>query len=285
MALSKFNAQDAKIHYGKPTDTYGALVPAYFMFPDSDLKYMPAYVVTNENLAHTTGLTKNVPHDNVLTIAGSGDQALFYKLSGAKNIDTFDISAFAKTISDIKVAALQSKMPYEQYNKMLNDLHRAPHHTQVNGMDMVLPNLSPDSIQTLKSMDGYKIFSNGLGTELHPSLTPTSYEQLQSQVQTPFPFIWSDAVNVHTKLDKQYDVINLSNIFEWAPKKIEPTLLNLRQHVRPGGFILVQTGPGLALDKNLEQYRTLSRRFRDWAKMYMDTTNKEEHVIMLQRQR
>lgn len=285
MTTQIFNAQEAKSRYGKPTDTWGALVPAYFIFPGADLKYLPAYVATNEDLAHTTSLTQNVPHDNVLTIAGSGDQALFYKLAGTKNIDTFDISAFAKTISDIKIAALQAKIPYETYNTMLNDLHRTPHHIQVKGMEKVLPNLSPDSTQVLKSMDGYKIFCNGVGTDRQTSITPAIYEKLQAETHQPFPFIWSDAVDVHKKLNKQYDIINLSNIFEWAPEKIEPTLLNLRQHVRPGGFILVQTGSDLALKKNIPTYQNLSRRFRDWATIYMDTSNKAEKVIMLQRQR
>ena len=61
---------------------------------------VPAYTISNENQRWATQVVPNVK--KVLTVAGSGDQALFYKLSGATIIDTFDITCNARAIQDIK---------------------------------------------------------------------------------------------------------------------------------------------------------------------------------------
>ena len=69
--------------------------PAFFS------QFSLAYIATNENIRYEIGLTET-NKKSILTIAGSGDQPIFYSLNGAKDIDTFDISFCSKVIMDIK---------------------------------------------------------------------------------------------------------------------------------------------------------------------------------------
>ena len=284
MTKRQFDIEEAKRGYGHPTTIFGACVPAYFML-GGDLSYAPAYTVTNEDLSFTTSLTRNVPHNKVLTVAGSGEQALFYQLAGAQQIDTFDITAFANIMSNIKIAALRAKMPYDEYSTMLTHLHKTPFTSKAPGIDKIAQYMPAADMEIINSMDGYKIFCNGPAPERDPILTPEVYAQLQKMNIQSFPFIWSNVADIHQHIRKQYDIINLSNIFRWSPELIEPTLLNLRKHIRPGGFILVETGNPCALNKNRKKYAELQRRFRDWATMYIEPQNPKENVVMLQRTR
>ena len=82
----------------------------------------PAYTISNENQRWATSVVPNVK--SVLTVAGSGDQALFYKLSGVENIDTFDVNINAGIIQDIKCAAIKD-LSRDEYIDLLTRLYRA----------------------------------------------------------------------------------------------------------------------------------------------------------------
>ena len=255
-------------------------VPKPFLCP---LDYYPAYVVTNENLRRTIGLLGDAPRDNVLAIAASGEQPLFYKLAGAKNVDTFDITIFARVIMDIKTAALASKMDYQQYLKMLGELFGACHPLQVAGMKQILPYMRPESVKILQEIDGARVFFNGLEPERHKDLmlSPEEFERLKSMNVKPFNFYWSNVADIHTKVKGQYDVAYLSNVFEWNPRLIVPTFCNLRSVLRPGGVAVVQTG---VADTMLE-YGKAEQATKDWAKMSVDRRTGMADIVMLQRVR
>ena len=234
------NLNAARATYGKPNYERGT---QYLPWPGKPLDYSHAYVVSNENLRHTTGLTRDMGR-RVLTVAGSGEHPLFYTINGATQVDTFDISYCARAIMDIKTQAIRSGMPYGQYKILLKDLHFAPSASKVSGVSEILPKIPAHSAQFVRGMDGYRIFGNGLNPEYYASemISETEYKTLQKTLHGAFKFIWSDVATLHTQLNGEYDVINLSNIFEWSPDLIQPTLINLHNHVRPGGYILVQTG-------------------------------------------
>lgn len=236
----EFDLEKARAAYGPKNSPYGA---TYIQHHKNPLDYSHAYVVSNENLRKVTALSKNIC-DKVLTIAGSGDQALFYTLNGAKQIDTFDISYCARVITDIKIQAIKSGTPYNQYKELLANLYKNPHVSQAPGMDEILKKLPAHSADFIRGMDGYKIFGNGLRPQSYEKymITDIEYKQLQKILPDSFNFIWSAADQVHTKIHDEYDIINLSNIYDWAPNSFIPTLNNLRDHVRPGGYIIAHTG-------------------------------------------
>lgn len=280
---NKPNLNAARAAYGNPDYEYGT---QYLAWPGRPLDYSHAYTVSNENLRHTTGLTRSMGR-RVLTVAGSGEQPLFYTINGATQIDTFDISYCARAIMDIKTQAIRSGMPYEQYKKLLKDLHFAPSASKVSGVSEILPKIPAHSAQFVRGMDGYRIFGNGLSPEYYASemISETEYKTLQKALRGAFKFIWSDVATLHTQLNGEYDVINLSNIFEWSPDLIQPTLTNLRNYVRPGGYILVQTGCSMAIGKNMDKFIDAQDALKDWAKIGINKQDRNTQVIMLERTR
>jgi len=280
---NKPNLDVARAAYGNPDYEYGT---QYLAWPGHPLDYSHAYTVSNENLRYTTGLTRSMGR-RALTDAGSGEQPLFYTINGATQIDTFDISYCARAIMDIKTQAIRSGMPYEQYKKLLKDLHFAPSASKVSGVSEILPKIPAHSAQFIRGMDGYRIFGNGLNPEYYASemISETEYKTLQKALRGAFKFIWSDVATLHTQLNGEYDVINLSNIFEWSPDLIQPTLTNLRNYVRPGGYILVQTGCGMAIGKNMDKFIDVQDALKDWAKIGINKQDRDTQVIILERTR
>ncbi len=283
ITINKLNLDDARAAYGKPDMEYGKRFTA---LPRVGLEYSHAYVSSNEDLRYTTGLTRHMGR-RVLTVAGSGDQPLFYSLNDATQTDTFDISFCAKAIMDIKTAAIQSGMPYDQYKNMLAQLHNAPAASKTENIPEILPRIPRDSAEFVRGMDGYKIFGNGLSPDNYATEQPNAdeYALLQKTITGPFKFIWSDVVNLHAHLIAEYDVINLSNIFEWSPKLIIPTLASLRNHIRPGGIVLVQTGHPIAIHRNYKKYQQAAEKFKRWARIGINNKMPDDNVIILQRTR
>lgn len=253
--------------------------------------YSPAYLVSNEPLRFSTGLTANMAR-RVLTVTGSGDQALFYSLAGAEQIDTFDISFCAKTVMDIKTAALK-QLPLEEYKQLLNELRKSEKPAEIKNMHNILPQLSENSVKLINTIPGLnipncvKMFDKGFSPSNYPENLPTEseYAQLREKVQTPFKFIWTDVSSLHTYLTGEYDVINLSNIFEWTPNLTIPTLASLRNYVRPGGYILAQTS-WIIPNPNMQKYAEAQEKFKRWAKIgIIKDPKSHDNIVILQRTR
>lgn len=273
------NLDAARKSYGEPNYERGK---KFLTHLDKPMDYSHAYVVSNENLRYTTALTRHMGR-KVLTVAGSGEQPLFYTLNDAEKITTFDISLSARAIMEIKTQAIKSGMSYEQYVQLLTDLHSAPSASQVNGMSDILPKISTHSAYFVRGMDGYRIFGNGPHLENYKKemISADEYITLQEKLTSHFNFIWSDVATLHTHLNDEYDVINLSNIFEWYPNLIQSTLQNLHDYIRPGGYILVQTGDIIAISRNTKEYAKASENLKEWAKI--GTLTRNTRVVILQR--
>lgn len=269
--------------YGTPNFEHGT---EYLPWPGKSLEYSCAYVMTNEDLRHTTGLTRDMAR-KVLTVAGSGDQPLFYTLNGATHVDTFDVSFCARAIMDLKTQAIRSGISHDHYINLLSRLHVASSVSRIPDVDKMLSKIPAHSAKFIRGMDGYRIFGNGIYPDYYTAemLTAPEYKQLQLILKKPFKFIWSDLSELHTHLTDEYDVINLSNIFEWTPGLIKPALTNLRPHVRPGGYILAQTGGDFTISKNINHFIRAQELFKDWAKIGINKTNRDNQVIILERVR
>lgn len=76
----------------------------------------------------------------------------------------------------------------------------------------------------------------------------------------PFNFIWADLINVHHYINGEYDIINVSNIFDhylWykdSPKSVFDSIKNLTPHLRTGGYMLCTSTD----DENLRTVRLIS---------------------------
>ena len=203
--------------------------------------YSSAYIVTNEYLpAAMNCMPKNC--ENALVVAASGDHPLFCSLSGAKNVDTFDISYNAKCMMDMKVAALNS-LNYLEYTRFLTDLYNASLRiTNVKHLDTVLSNLNKTERDYIYALKDYPIFARKSVPLYSMSLLKESeYYKLREHITKPYNFIMSDICKLGKKLTKSYDFMHLSNVFDYVRgADYENVILSLMEHVKPGGRIVTQ---------------------------------------------
>ena len=237
---------------------------------------VPAYTISNENQRWATQVIPNVK--SVLTVAGSGDQALFYKLSGAKIIDTYDITCNARVIQDVKCAMIKHLDLYD-YKELLVRLHRADGnemHFLLNDLLRVLPD---ETLEIIENNKNSMIFGCGLDAGYYPENIPDAaeYEKLKKTLKNPFHFIWSDLESLSTKLTRKYDLINISNIFDYvanAQKQVD-ILNSLSKRLNKGGRIVYLP------QKTRFSYKKLDLPHLVYEKTLTD--NKRTKMILLQR--
>ncbi len=228
----KPDINDAKEYFSTTIASNGAFSP-----------YSTAYAVTNENLRYDlTFMPKET--ENALVVAASGDHPMFTALNGAKNIDTFDLSYNAKLIMDIKTAALKL-LNCQEYCKLISDIHSSCDISSVDNAQKIIDILPVEEQHYINEMRGYKLFCHGL----HPSgyiitkplPTQEEYDKMREIITKSFNFIWSNITCLHTKLDKSYDFIHLSNILDYINiKESGQILISLMEHTQPGAVICLK---------------------------------------------
>lgn len=204
-------------------------------------QYSPAYPTTNEDWRFAMH-ELNPAGKSVLTVTASGDQPIAFAISGARDIDTFDTTYFAKVIMDMKTSAIQT-MNRDQYYSFVDDLDKTNFICDIQGYDKIKTVCPKPTILAAKQMRGCHIFNQGYN--LYPEYMPTEseYNIAHKIIKQPINFIWSDLNDLHTQLNKEYDIIYLSNIFEYFhnQKKITNVLNNLKPFIRNGGEIMLYT--------------------------------------------
>ena len=201
--------------------------------PDFNLGAVPAgnnhcpfgrtYLFTNENIP---GYISNfdMRGKRVLSVAAGGDHAFECLLNGASYVDTFDINYAQKPIVELKSRMIRS-LPYEDFmdfffdkvhffdrkiiEPIWNDFSQelrlyidwyyclgsvAPHHMFVYGRSNA-PSYNIDNISYVADKSKYEFLAHRLPKKIN--------------------FIHTDAYDIHTKIDKQYDFILMSNIFDY----------------------------------------------------------------------
>jgi hypothetical protein len=191
------------------------------IFLNNFSKYSPARVTTNENLRFVNG-AMNVQDARVLTVAGNGDHPLFYRLAGAKSVDTFDLSYCARVAMDIKTAAIPV-LCRNEYVDMLFSMYDASSTGHILYYPAIEKKLSRDSKRFLSDMRGHKLFGAGISPSNYVEYLPTAaeYAKMQKLIKRPFAFKWADITEVHKELKGTYDIMNLSNIFEYVKETEE----------------------------------------------------------------
>ncbi len=203
----------------------------------------PAYVMTNEDMRKETELSMG-NNKRVLTVTASGDQALFYLLAGADHIDTYDMTYCAKIIQEIKFAAIRQQVPYNDYLSMLTKLHNdSTNIMNIPYMSDIIHDISPTTAHFIKSMKVPGNFSYGsepCDNNKQYLLTPDEYARLQTmKPQTP-SFIWSNILDLHKHIRGKYDIINMSNIFDYIPNHFIGVLRNMEPYLTPDGKIITE---------------------------------------------
>lgn len=204
-----------------------------------DVKQLSAYIISNENQRWATRVVPNIKR--VLTVTGSGDQALFYKLAGAKIVDTFDITPNAGVIQDIKYNAVKH-LDRDEYTRLLVNLYGTADIMSIPQMKRLARFLTKPSRKAIKNNKSTEIFTAGLTVSDYPENIPSDreYLKLRKLLSKRFSFIRSDISDVDMKLRAKYDLINISNIFDTIPDASyqAAVLANLSDHLKVGGRIV-----------------------------------------------
>lgn len=215
-------------------------------------QYCRAYHTTNEPITQWLPLTQ-IKNPRVLTVAASGDQPLMYAAYGASQIDTFDITVNACAVMDFKTTALQTVANISEYTDAVQSLIKLDELDQigtrqfstfmriVDNMPMRTKTLMQNIIKTHLYQTA---FSQHVSHKLRFPCETTQFEQIQTAIKSPFNFIWADLTNVHKYIDGNYDIINVSNIFDhylWykdSPKSVFDAINSLTPHLRTGGYMI-----------------------------------------------
>lgn len=204
-----------------------------------DKSYIPAYTITNEDWRWAREITRGAQH--VLTVAGSGDQALTYRLVGAKTVDTYDITKCAGIIQEIKTAAIPV-IPRDEYYQLLRELRYSANPLNMFSMTHVVPRLRPQTIDLMRSRIGVINFSRGASVDAYPQnqFTDDEYKHLQQIIRGPFEFFNCDITELNLRAIKKYDLIDISNIFDYGYERRDQIdiLARLTKCLMLGGRII-----------------------------------------------
>lgn len=249
----------------------------------NDLYRIPAYVISNENQRWATSAIPNFK--SVLTVTGSGDQALFYKLSGAEIVDTFDISPNAGVIQDIKYVTITHTQTVADYKKLLCQLYNTPNIMTIPQMHNIERFLTNASRKTIQHNNGCCQFHAGLDPICYSDNIPThsEYNTLKNLLNAPFKFIQTDLETLSEKISGKYDLINLSNIFDYCynAQTQSKILFDLAGHLNIGGHIIyLPQMPRF-------NYKNVQIKHENVELVYKDTIrkNRDDVIIVFQRTR
>ena len=192
--------------------------------------YSPAYVTTNEDWRFIVK-SLNPQNKSVLTIAGSGDHPIAFATNGAKSVDTFDISYFAKVITDLKIAAIQT-LDYKDYTNFVYSLRPAAQPSDIYAFDKISAKCPRTTQNAIQQMRGCFIFKQGIGVYHEHLPNETEYAATREDGVQQMNFIWSDVDSLPNYTTKKYDLIYLSNVFEHY--RTENQIIKSLNIVRPG---------------------------------------------------
>lgn len=213
-------------------------------------QFSPAYAQTNEDIREIMAYSMQPkPGQSILTVAGSGDQALHYAMAGASHIDTFDITFNAKMMMDIKTTAIQ-KLNFKDYRFLVFVSRFEDCMADVSQYQQIEDALPADTKQYVRDMRGAQLVRRGVGFD---DVYNDEYARLQKVIKGPFNFIWTDLSDLSRHLKMEYDQIYLSNILQYhaRPEYVTPLVLDLARFLKPGGIMMVNVAPFFA-DDDLE---------------------------------
>jgi predicted nicotinamide N-methyase len=217
-------------------------------------KYSPSFITTNEDVFGTFQAI-NPKGKSVLCVCGSGLHPIYAYMMGAEFVAVYDISNCAEYIMRLNIAEIK-KLQYWQYEKFTNAIFKrltVPHNKTFR---MVRESLDDGAKFFFDTMKDEKFICDDSFNE--PNL-PKRHEFLKMKQTTPdiIKFLQTDICDLHTKLDRKYDIIHLSNIFGYMYDfaKKSATVKNLAEFLNDEGTMIVQYAYGnkSRADKTVEK--------------------------------
>ena len=223
--------------YDKDLNTIKTSFLNYYLNSDIlNINYNKLYRFATEDINSYMKSFKNMT--DYLTVCGSSEQVLNGILKGAKNIDVFDINYFAKHALALRIGAIKSltrkefmsfyynRFDYNLFLKILNNLDKRDYifwsKIYLCFGKVLINNLFYNNRLTINDL-----------ININPYLQDNNYEILKELIdKVNINFIESDFYNIITFInEKKYDVINLSNIYEYINFDKFATLTNAYKYI------------------------------------------------------
>ena len=192
--------------------------------------YSSTYLFSTENIR---GFSNKLPlkNNNVLTVCSSGDQAFNFILNGAKKVDLFDINIFTKYYFYLKKAAIMAL----SYDEFLDFFFNKKRRTQNSCLYIYL------SLRKFINDDEIRLFWDYLFSKYQNNifynsnfiyninykknsiiqyndylLNEDNYNKLKKNLtDSNFNFYSTDIFSELVPSDNKYDIVYLSNIFDY----------------------------------------------------------------------
>lgn len=208
-------------------------------------KYYPCLTTTNE-YQQILQTKKFVTHDsNVLTVTGSGEQPLFFKLFGAKHVLTFDISYHSYLMTQLKITALKTFRNTKDYYKFLYDMHNTEDTEFLESkiINSVIQNLNKtEKDYFYKMVQKIRLFYTRDNCDLY-TISNKDYKKLRENQKEPFDFIWTDIIDLDKKVNNNtFDIVYYSNICNFLRQRDFKRVLQKTQTLlKPHGKLFLIT--------------------------------------------
>jgi hypothetical protein len=171
------------------------------------------FVFTNENTCDYIGNFGEFKDKNVLSVASSGDQAFEAILAGAKHVDTFDVNIMQKYIMGLKTKIIRN-LDYGKFMDFFFSEHNRFNISLLSSIDKLFTN---DDIVILTELMGrkhYKYATPETIKNISYLSSTDKYKDLQVRLPEKFNFKHMDIHQLSRTINKEYDIMMLSNIFE-----------------------------------------------------------------------
>lgn len=247
--------------------------------------YEGLYVSATEDM--TTYYKEFTNTDSFLTIGASGEQVINAINSGAKTIDVYDSNRLCRHALFLRIGAIKA-LDYQEFIKFYQTFspflfvkianHLPPEELMYWGT--IYSMFGPTNIKSGEYIRDllftYKRLDQELVKKINPYLNPQNFDKLKSLIDSvTINYIDSDLYGLPNHIANQsYDVINLSNIYEYLNFNNNTTSLNAKKyhsfvmtelfpHLNPNGTILVSY-----------LYAWSKKAHDDFKRMYKETNGK-----------
>ncbi len=208
-------------------------IPADYPFQDQG----PVFLFSNENVASMFQRLGDISNANILAVTSGGDYAFEAYLAGAKNVDTFDINSFQKAVMELKTHMIKH-IDYHDFlsffftnsNFFNQDIIAPVRHRFSRELKCFLAqNAAYNPYHETKypgafkdSLDTRNLFKHQAPhPDIHPFYnlnylkTEENYYNLRNLLPDEINFKHCDLINLSEKFNQRYDIILLSNIFDY----------------------------------------------------------------------
>ena len=185
--------------------------------------HSPVYLFTNENISGYLERLGGLADKKVLTVAGSGDHAFEVLLAGASHVDTFDINYLQKHILELKSKMIKH-LSYGDFMKFFFDKN---HFFDKNIIKPIWKTFSFE-LRVFLLMYYYHLRQdchifryNGVQHNVYmPNMISyvsdeLAFKELKQIMPNKISFKEANVSEIANKFDSKYDVVLMSNIFEY----------------------------------------------------------------------